>query len=139
MGKVPCPVPGYDMVNEQGKPVYYVTVPDEWLGMHSEAFWNAQQAISEQKATVPPRYQELIYSLALADYYRLPMLEGKPENWQSEIFRKFPLEVMAWVNYLLVNDYLRCFEVKKNWLRPSPNGSIPQKNGLPVGSLVPTA
>ena len=119
MAKIPCPIPGYDEMGEDG-PRYYVTVPDEWLGLHSEAFYQTKKSLED--ATIPPDYRSLAFSLTLADDYRLPLLEGKPENWQSEVFPKFPLEVMAWVNFAVFENYSHCFVVKKNWLMPLSGG-----------------
>lgn len=141
MAKIPCPIPGYDETGEDGQPRYYVTVPDEWLGMHSEALWYSRQAIEKSGVQLAPLYENFTHSLALADDYRLPLLEGKPENWQSDVFPKFPLEVMAWVNWLVINNYGQCFEVKKNWSRPSLNGSKPTGTSLAPGisgEMLPT-
>jgi len=135
MAKIPCPIPGYDETGEDGQPRYYVTVPDEWLGLHSEAYGDALNAAIKSGLTKRPQYSDLAVSLALADDYRLPLLEGKPENWAVDVFPKFPLKVLAWVNHLLIKSYIDCFDVKKNWLMPSLNGSRPTGTGLAPGTL----
>lgn len=123
MAKIPCPIPGYDETGEDGQPRYYVIVPDEWIGEHSEAFYNVYQSLQDAGTKLNPIYQSFVYSLALADDFRLPMLEGKPDRWPAEIFPKFSLKVMAWVNAVVLDSYNACFAVKKN-------GSMPLLAGL---------
>lgn len=135
MAKIPCPIPGYDETGGDGQPRYYVTVPDEWLGLHSEVYSHAVNSIVESGLIKRGKYGDLAVSLALADDYRLPRLEGKPENWPDNAFPKFPLKVLAWVNYLVLQSYLDCFEVKKNWLMPSLNGLKQTMTSPAPGSL----
>ena len=135
MATFPCPIPGYDAVGEDERPIYYVTIPDEWLGVHSEVFWDTKQSLTEAGAKISPVYQNFVYALALADDYRLPLLEGKPEKWRSDVFPKFPLEVMAWVNEVVVASYSACFDVKKNWLMPLSDGSKRAITANPFGNL----
>ena len=134
MAKVPCPIPGYDETGEDG-PRYYVTVPDEWLGEHTEVYAYALNSVTKSGLIKKAQYSNFAISLALADDYRLPLLEGKPENWPDNIFPQFPLKVMAWVNWLVVEDYVDCFAVKKNWLRPLPNGLRPTGTNPAPGVL----
>lgn len=139
MAKIPCPIPGYDETGENDQPRFYVTVPDEWLGEHTEAYAAAMDAVTKSGLIKRAQYSNFAISLALADDYRLPLLEGKPENWPDDIFPKFPLQVMAWVNWLVVQDYVDCFAVKKNWSRRSQNGLKPTGTDQAPGNLEATA
>jgi len=117
MAKIPCPILGYDEKGDSGDPKYYVTIPDEWFMVHRRAHQDSMDAV---KDALHPAYHEFSHSLAIADDYQLPGLTGKRENWD---FANFSLDVMAWVNFTVFGSYLDCFTVKKNWLRPSLNGS----------------
>lgn len=130
MAKIPCPVPGYDQTVDNGQPLYYVTVPDEWLGEHARAFWHSTEAVQDKN--FPPFIQRFLHSLALADDYNLPGLTGKPDNWDYD---KLPLTVMYWVNHFIYESYMSCFTVKKNWLKPSLNGSKETKTNQAHGGL----
>ena len=131
MAKIPCPIPGYDEMGEDG-PRYYVTVPDEWLGEHARAYWDSSESLRQAGIKHAPFIERFIHSLALADDYQLPGLTGKPENWD---FEKMPLEVMAWAVFHLYTSYNGCFTVKKNWLMPSLNGSKPTGKDQAPGIL----
>ena len=113
MVRLPCPIPGYDETGEDEQPRYYVDAPDEWRGLHSVAYWESREATEGSKLS--PDQKLFVSSLALLDGFELPGLSGKPENWDYD---KMPLKIIAWVNYVAVDSYVNCFEVKKNWSRP---------------------
>lgn len=136
MAKIPCPVPGYDQTGDDGQPLYYVTVPDEWKGEHARAFWNSTESLAANSKRFPPFVERFLHSLALADDYNLPGLTGKPENWDYD---KLPLKIMYWAVHFIYNSYMDCFTVKKNWLMPSSNGSSQETTTSPAGGSLEAA
>ena len=106
-----CPLPDLEKA--------FVILPDEWFGIHAV---RRDQAVNE---FAKYESQTLLYfGIALAlvdDWGGIPGLEGKPEKWD---FTKLPLEVIAWVNDVVLSDFNMAFIVPKNSLSPSPSGSM---------------
>lgn len=119
MAKFGCPVPDYDGTEENGNPLYYVKPPDRWLGKHTEAYADALDFLEGKK--FPRPYIDLVFSLAIADDWRLPGMGMNRAEWD---FSELPLDVIAWANYHLVASYNKCFIVKKNWLKPLPDTPV---------------
>jgi len=121
-----CPVHphGEIVTDEDGRIIdvisdYYVTLPPRWLGRHAGIKEEAVEAGEAEKLN--DTLLTFAVSLALADDYKLPGLDGKPENWD---FDELALDVVTWVNYVVWRSFNKDFTVKKNYLLASMNGNI---------------
>ena len=129
MNKFPCPIPDFNGANDDGDPDYYVTNPARWLGKHAIV---KDEAIAKGEAAgLESIGLTLAVSLALAEDFRLPGLDGKPENWD---FAELPLELITWVNFVVWGSFHKDFTVKKNYLLASLNGNVKTLAGL-VGEI----
>jgi len=107
--RIDCPINGYDERNDDGESVYFVVIPDEWLGLH--AVMRDETFAELDKVHLPPAYRTFAVSLALADDYNLPGMSGK----FSYDFSKLSLRVIAWVSNVSWGGFVRCYEVPKNF------------------------
>jgi len=122
MPKISCPIPGFDQTIEQAGddiPVYYVVVPDMWLGRHAEARDKAAAA-ARKGGLVSDTYLRFVISMALLDGFNLPGMDGQQEDWDLD---NIDLRVLAWVSHVTLTPFLQCFIVPKAPLSPLPNGS----------------
>lgn len=125
-----CPIPEYgEMVpldpddESAGMKIvsdYYVTLPPDWMGEHAMTRDTAVDSAIEKGLT--GEFLTFAVSLALADDFRLPGLEGKHERWD---FNKIKLEVITWVNAIVYGSYDEDHTVKKKYLLVSPSGYVP--------------
>jgi len=117
---IPCPVDGFTEQTADNKPVYFLDVPDEWLGKHLSVRDTAVTGLANGEAAgMPIEFKTFAISLALADNWNLPGVTGKME---SVDFNMLNLSIMAWVNYTVWGSFNRCFNVPKNSSPPLPNG-----------------
>ena len=114
-----CPIPDYDGVNDDGDPDYYITLPPRWLGSHAMA--KDEAVDSGEKAGLKGVILTFAVSLALAEDYKLPGLDGKPDNWD---FSLLDLELITWTNFIVWGSFNRDLTVKKNYLLASMNGNV---------------
>lgn len=122
MGRlIPCPLPGLNGVDENGRPLHYITLPDEWLGVHANRRDKAlEQSIEKGNGGTVTNFA---IAMSLLDDWNLPGLQGNPENWD---FGKVKLSLIGWVNTAVLPDYTKCFVVPKNSFAPLPNGQTAQ-------------
>lgn len=106
---LPCPVPGLDEKKEDGSPVYWVAIPDEWLGKHAIKHDRALTAASEAGQT--GTMLQLSIVAAILEDWHMPGMNGNTDNWKFEDMR---LSVIGWLTNAVLSDYNKCFEVKKN-------------------------
>lgn len=116
---IPCPIPGYDSQTDDGKPVYYVGLPDVWLGKHEARRSEAWAKTIEGGVTLLV-FVKFAASMAILSDWHLPNLPQNPDEWQLD---EYPVSVMAWVNEVAFDDLMACFDVKKNYYSPSANGT----------------
>ena len=91
-------------------PNAWVDLPDTWQGLHAERRDNAAR-----QGNMGTTLTGFAVSLALADDWSLPGLNGNPENWN---FEEIDLRLIAWLNQVVVGDFAKCFIVPK--ASPSP-------------------
>ncbi len=107
--RIDCPISGYDTRGDDGETVYFVVIPDEWLGLHAvkrdEAF-----AELDKLSDLPDAYRTFAVSLALADDWNLPGMTGKL-NYD---FSEMSLKIIAWVGHAVWGSFARCFVIPKN-------------------------
>lgn len=110
---IPCPVPGYNQLDDGDNPVYWIEAYDEWLAGDQTVVDEAVEKWS--KVGVPnDKILTFVVSLALLVDWRLPGLEShNTEKWELE---KLPLAVMSWVNQSVYGDFKRCEAVPKGYL-----------------------
>ena len=130
---ISCPIPGYDDV-EDGKPQYYVGLPDTWLGKHA-VVRDAAIETAKGQGIDNDSLATFAVSLALADDFRLPGLDGKPDNWD---FGELSLELISWVNFAVYASFNRDFTVKKSYLLASLNGHLAKEMTDLLGISAPT-
>lgn len=105
--RVGCPNPKY--------PKAFVELPDEWLGIHAQR--RDEAAEQAEKQGHADTLTQFAVSLSLCDEWRIPGLEGKPENWD---FLELPLDMIDWVNSVVLSDFAKAFYVPKVSSSPSP-------------------
>ena len=101
----------------------WIELPDEWLGEHATRY---DQAIEDSRKLNSATMTNFAVALAIAEDWRIPGLEGKPEAWD---FGKINLSVISWISKVAITDYLMAVNVPKNSFGLSPNGqkSQPEK------------
>lgn len=119
MRVIPCPIPGYDQTDDDGNPVYFVGLPDVWLGKHEERRSAAYTGAIEGGVTLA-MFCAFGASMAILDDWNLPDLPKNPEAWD---LANYPVAIMAWVNAVTHEDIMDCFNVKKKYYRQSANGT----------------
>jgi len=118
----PCPIPGYDGLKDDDSPVYFVELPDKWLGKHTIVKDAALDSADTQGFN--NTYTTFAVSLALTDNFVLPGLEGKPETWD---FGELDLELITWVNHVVWGSFNADFTLKKSYFLASLNGHLDKK------------
>lgn len=114
MRKIPCPLPGFDQTvngEEGGPPVYWLALPDVWLGEHAVAREEAVRQLREDLGDRPPTLAaNWVQSLAVLEDWRLPYLQGHPKNWNVH---EIPLAFSSWLINTVTRDYNQCFAIPK--------------------------
>jgi len=96
---------------------HWIELPDEWLGKHALEREKADKANQDNGLT--GELAEFSICLVLSENFRLPGLEGKPENWD---FGQMPLAVIAWVTALVSVGFNKAYAVPKALARSSLTG-----------------
>ncbi len=122
MGReVGCPWPKYAKCK--------VTLPDVWLGEHAA---RRDQAIEEAIEFKSESLTRMAVSLALLDdWENIPGLDGPPEKWE---YSKVPLKIMAWLDEVVLADFVADLTVPKVSSRPSGNGQTATETTASLGS-----
>lgn len=108
--RIGCPVPEFDDTDKQGNPVYWIQLPDRWLGAHADRKDEAVAKASE--AELGNTLTTFAACLSLLDSWNLP---GLPNGQiDGEGIRNLDLTVIGWVNRTVWPDYQSCFAVPKN-------------------------
>ena len=97
--RIDCPWPEFEDS--------YIVLPDQWLGAHSARYDEALEKARELPSEV---LRKFAIALVLLDDWRLPGIEGNPDNWDFEQMR---LELLAWVGTTVWVSYWQCFTVPK--------------------------
>lgn len=110
--KIICPLPEYGQKNDDGQweSEYFISRPAVWLGRHS---LRRDEAV--EKADGKLGSGDLLrfaVSMALAEDWKLPGMNGNPEKWD---FEQLDLRVITWVNRVIYGDFSKVYEVPKNW------------------------
>lgn len=122
MPKISCPIPGYDQTIEQNGtdvPVYYIVVPDRWLGRHAERRDDAAK-VARDGGITSDTYLRFVISMALLDGFNLPEMDGPIDEWELD---DIDLRILAWVSHVTLTPFLQCFIIPKAPSLPLPNGS----------------
>ncbi len=106
--RIDCPIPGYNERNDDGEAVYFVVIPDEWMGRHAVKRDDAFMELD--KMDLPAAFRTFGVSLALAEDWNLPGMKGKL-NYD---FNEMSLKIMAWVGHAVWGSFTRCYEIPKN-------------------------
>lgn len=86
-------------------PDAWVELPDVWKGLHAERRDDAVRQ-SQTGSTLT----QFGVSLAIADDWKLPGLNGNPDQWD---FEELDLAIIAWVNQVTAVDFAKSFIVPK--------------------------
>lgn len=108
---IPCPIPGYNHIDQESGPVYWVALPDKWLGLHSVKRQAAYDALQKRGVT-DQTIVNFAIAIALLDDWALPGVSGNRDAWDLE---QIGLPVMGWVSDTVLTEFLACFDVKKNY------------------------
>lgn len=97
-----------------GEPVYYLDLPDEWLGDHAAR----RDAVIEQTdgKGLGDTLRTFMISLALCDGWNLPGLSMK--DVQDGNVKPVSLELIAWVNAVVQRSYGAAANVPKGFVVP---------------------
>lgn len=108
---IPCPIPGYDKIDPERGPEYWIALPDEWIGLHSVKRAAASEALIKRGVT-DGVIQEFAIAIALLDDWQLPGVSGNRDAWNLEAIG---LSVIGWVKDTVLTEFLACFDVKKKY------------------------
>ncbi len=116
----------------------FIELPDEWLGIHAERRDEAVDAAEKRGVKGAVLVQFAIALNLLDDWGEIPGLDGPPEKWR---FHEVPLEIIGWINLVVITEFAECFEVPKKSSEPSPNGLTAKLEGVaqPGDLETPTA
>lgn len=123
MRRFDCPFP-----EREGE---HICLPDSWHGSHATRRDDAVQEARENN--LPNTYRTFAVAMALLDDWNIKELPRNPELWD---FENLDLKVIAWINAVVMDDFLACWKVPKVSLSPSPNGAkvTPKTTKEPVGA-----
>ena len=119
MRRVPCPIPGYTDIAPDGEPIYWIGLPDEWLGEHAKR--RDDTLTKSLESGLPGTLLNFAVAIGLCDDWNLPGTSGNREAWDLE---KLSLSVIGWVTTVVLPEYNACFYVKKNYSIQSTNGQV---------------
>ena len=119
---IPCPIPGFTETLQDGRPVYFVELPERWLGEHEERRSATIAKLYGAGVTVE-HWLRFAGSLAVVEDFNLPGVKKNSTDWDFSII---DLELMAWVNAVVWDDIMDCFNVKKKYYSRSLNGTKAQ-------------
>ena len=98
-----CPLPDY--------PSAYIVLPGKWLGKH---WLRRDEAVKLGEKYRHPDFTRLVITLALADEFSLPGLEGPPQAWDLE---QVHLDVLQWLLQVVYAEvavsFAECFTIPK--------------------------
>lgn len=123
---IPCPLDGLETTTDTGEPVYFIGLPDYWLGRHAQREAEAREKLKD--AGLPGIVSNFAICMALLDDWNLPGLGSNPEAWDMGVIR---LDVMIWVSFYVTNSYNRASNVPKDYWLPSQDGQ-PQSKAAKV-------
>ena len=118
MAKIPCPLPNLNETTKSGDPVYYITLPDQWLGLHAKRAETAVQGMRDaghEWATA----LNMAQSLALLEGWNLPDIPPRLEGLDVSALR---LDVIGWVTDTVLRSYNDSFFYHRGLLNRSQNG-----------------
>ncbi len=94
-----------------------IVLPDKWTGEHAARRDKAVEASVHYGAITLTQFA---ISLALLDDWRgIPGLDRNPEKWD---FNELPLEIIGWINIVVLGEFTECFEIPKVSSSQSGNG-----------------
>lgn len=112
--RIACPFPEYDDVTRDGEPVYYLDLPDAWLGLHAVR----RDAVIEQTdgKGLGDTLRTFMISLALCDGWNLPDLSM--QDVKDGNVKPVSLELIAWANAVVQRSYTAAANVPKGLPAP---------------------
>lgn len=148
MGRlIACPVPKYDGTYpnpdrpEEELPIYFVELPDEWLGRHilerDKTFDEFDRLPEKLSGTV----RDFALSLALVDDWNLPGIGRRAatdlENLPSR-FADLSGSVINWVILVVLSDFGKTFVIPKERSSRFIPGSNPTPEAARTGGDITT-
>ena len=114
---IPCPIPGLDGLGQDGQPLHFIAIADEFVGEHAIRHNTARQKGLEAGAIGVQL--DCMISAALLDDWNLPGMNGNVEAWD---FSKIKLGVIGWINHTVLSEYNACFDSKKKYWQGPQHG-----------------
>lgn len=116
--RIGCPLPEYDDTDRNGEPVYYLDLPDEWIGEHAQRRDNVVEATAEKG--IGNTLRNFMVALALLDSWHLPGLSM--EQVKKGEVQPVPLELITWVSTEVLSRY-------------AARTTVPKGSSVPLSAL----
>lgn len=97
----------------------FIALPDAWLGSHVT---RRDEAIGlSRDAKLATTHRTFAVAMALLDDWNIAELPHNPELWD---FAGLDLRVIAWINTIVMDDFMACWKVPKVSWSQSQSGAI---------------